>query len=389
MKKLFVFLSLIVFLISGCSFDVHVLTPAPAEATPPPVTPIAFHSAVPVSVSTEPPITGYTPDPTDSLFYAAYAVLDPANAPGRSAFPAGTYRIYVVWNYQNMRDGLTVKREWYLDGKLWLMREEPWDFAKYGAFGVVQDVSIYDENIGLPSGAYQLKMYIDGLLQPIGASTANGPELWLNFEVLPNGSITEAASPDFKWDAVVLNGNHLIVRDTNGAPTELFTGLEIPHFVWFPDSQHILYVNRDRSGQTSGTNRGIRDQLWVADIVRREIVLLYESDAMLGLTGGFRISSNGRFVATSEGSGDGDACFLSLSLTFFEMGADFTSIKVMHQKQFIGLPLIPDSSVYPSSEGTWQSNTEFIAPMKITCVTDESLAGNYVFDVASLKAVKK
>jgi hypothetical protein len=188
-----------------------------------------------------------------------------------------------------MRDGMTVKREWYLDGKLWLVREEPWDFAKYGAFGVVQDVSIYDENIGLPSGAYQLKMYIDGLLQPIGASTANGPELWLNFEVLPNGSITEAASPDFKWDAVVLNGNHLIVRDTNGAPTELFTGLEIPHFVWFPDSQHILYVNRDRSGQTSGTNRGIRDQLWVADIVRREIVLLYESDAMLGLTSGFRI----------------------------------------------------------------------------------------------------
>jgi len=388
MKKIFTFLSLIVFLISGCSFDVQLVTPASAEETPPLVTPIVFPSAAPVSISTEIPVTGFTPVPNDSLFYGAYAVADPSDPPGRSAFPAEIQQIYVVWNYQNMRDGLTVKREWYLDGRLWLMREEAWDFAKYGAFGAMQDVSIYDLNIGLPSGAYQLKIYIDGLLQPIGASTPNGPELWLNFEVMPNGGIIEAASPDFKWNAVVLNGNRLIVRDMNGTPTEYFTGLEIPHFVWFPDSKHILFVNRDRSKQSSNTNRGIRDQLWIADISRREIVLLYENDSMLGLAG-FSISPYGNFVATSEGSGDGDACFVSLKMKFFEIASDYQSIRVIDQGGFSGIPSVPDSSFYPSDAGTWQSNTEYVSPMKITCVTDESLAGNYVFDVANLKAIKK
>ena len=388
MKRLFIFLSVIVFLISGCSFDVHMVTPAPVEATPPPVTPIVFPSAAPVSISTDLPVLGYTPDPAISLFYAARAVLDPTDPPGRSAFPAGTNRIYVVWNYQNMRQGLMVKREWYLDGKLWLMREEPWDFGKYGASGAMQDVSIFDLNVGLPTGVYQLQMYIDGLQQPIGADTMYGPELWLNFEVLPDGSVTEAASPDFKWNAVVLDGNRLIVRDTKGTPTEFFTGLEIPNFVWFPDSKHLLFVNRDRSSQSSGTNRGIRDQLWIADIARREIILLYESDTMLGLTG-FSISPYGNFVATSEGSGDGDACFVSLKMKFFELASDFQSIRVIDQGKFAGIPSIPDSSFYPDDAGTWQNNSEYLSPMEITCVVDESLAGNYVFDVANLKAVKK
>ena len=388
MKRLFIFLSVIVFLISGCSFDVHMVTPAPVETTPLPVTPIVFPSAAPVSISTDLPVPGYTPDPGVSLFYGAHAVLDPTDPPGRSAFPVGTNRIYVVWNYQNMRQGLMVKREWYLDGKLWLMREEPWDFGKYGASGAMQDVSIFDLNVGLPTGVYQLQMYIDGLQQPIGADTMYGPELWLNFEVLPDGSVTEAASPDFKWNAVVLDGNRLIVRDTKGTPAEFFTGLEIPNFVWFPDSKHLLFVNRDRSSQSSGTNRGIRDQLWIADIARREIILLYESDTMLGLTG-FSISPYGNFVATSEGSGDGDACFVSLKMKFFELASDFQSIRVIDQGKFAGIPSIPDRSFYPDDAGTWQNNSEYLSPMEITCVVDESLAGNYVFDVANLKAVKK
>ena len=50
-------------------------------------------------------------------------------------FPAGTKQVYAVWNYMNMRAGMTVKREWYLNGQLWLTREEEWDFAKYGEHG--------------------------------------------------------------------------------------------------------------------------------------------------------------------------------------------------------------------------------------------------------------
>ena len=391
MKKVFLILSAVVFLVSGCSFDVHMVTPAPAsvEATPAPVTPITFPSPEPVSASTEVPNIGYTPDPNASLFYGAHAVLDPVDTTGRFSFPAGTKRIYVVWHYQNMRAGMTVKREWYLDGTLWLMREEAWDIAKYGASGIMQDVSIFDENVGLPSGVFQLQIFIDGVQQPIGADTMFGPEGWLNFQILPDGSITEAASPDFQWSAAVINGNRLVLRDKNGSPTDLFTSSEIPNFLWFPDSRHILFIERDRSGQSSGTNRGIRDRLWMVDIVRMEIVTLYASESALGLTGGMTISPDGRFIAISEGSSDGDACFVDLKWVFLEMGANFASVRVLRQDQFTGLPDHPDSTVYPAAAGTWENDTQFVAPMKVTCVTDNSLAGEYVLDVVKQKAAKK
>ena len=50
MKRLFIFLSLVACLISGCSFDVHMVTPLPVEETLPPVTPIIFPPAAPVSI---------------------------------------------------------------------------------------------------------------------------------------------------------------------------------------------------------------------------------------------------------------------------------------------------------------------------------------------------
>lgn len=391
MKKVFLILSAVVFLVSGCSFDVHMVTPAPMEVTPPSVTPITFPSPEPVSASTAVPSIGYTPNPNASLFYNAHAVLDPVDPMGtrRFSFPAGTKRIYVVWHYQNMRAGMTVKREWYLDGTLWLTREEAWDIAKYGASGIMQDVSIFDENVGLPSGVFQLQIYIDGVQQPIGADTMFGPEGWLNFQILPDGSITEAASPDFQWSAAVIDGTRLVLRDKNGRPADLFTGSEIPNFLWFPDSRHILFIERDRTGQSSGTNRGIRDKLWMVDIVRMEIVTLYASETALGLTGGMTISPDGRFIAITEGSSDGDACFMDLNWMFLEMGAKFDSVRVLRQDQFTGLPDHPDSTVYPAAAGTWETDTQFIAPMKVTCVTDTSLAGEYVLDVAKQKAEKK
>jgi len=380
MKKIFLFLSVVVLLISGCSFDVHVITPVPMEeeVTLPPVTPIIFPVSETPFIPTDTPFVGFTPVPGFSLFYGARAVENPYDQSGRYSFPAGTKRIYVVWNYQNMRTGLTVKREWYLDGKLWLQREEPWDFEKYGAFGTIQDISIYDENVGLPSGMYQLKIYIDGLLQPIGAPTAGGAELWFNFEVQPEGVFSEAASPDLQWSAVILGEKRLIVRDKSGAPTDLFAGTQIPDMAWFPDSQHILFIDRESTG----------DQLWVADIQSRETTLLVQSDTKLGGITGLVISPDGHYIATSEGAG-GDACFMPLHLLFIEMGATYKGARVFYQKQFTGLPVIADSSVYPGEVGSWRSNTQFVSPIKFTCVTDESLAGNYVFDLPTLTATKK
>ena len=392
MKRFIAFLPVPIFLISGCTFNVQVLTPPPSAAasdTPPATQRVATPVAT-ISSTVVPPVVGFTPTSSDPIFYAAYAVSDSRSAVGQSAFPAGTKQVFAIWTYQNMSEALIVKREWYLNGEPWLFREEPWDFAKYGEEGIIRDISIFEfeNDPGLPSGVYQLRVYIDSLLQPIGKFTKDRPEMWLNFEILSGESIPEAASPDFQWDAAVLNGNHLIVRDVNGMPTDLFDGREIAYFFWFPDSQHILFVDRDRTGQQDATNRGIRDDLWIVDISARETNLVFESQAALGIESGFMISPDGRYVATSEGSGGGDACFVDLKLVFFKVGNDFRNVNVVYQEQFSGLPDFPDSTLYPSPGGTWQSDTEFMTPIKLTCSLEQSPVG-YVFDVANLTVARE
>jgi hypothetical protein len=202
MKKLFVFLLIIVSLISGCSFDMAMLTPAPAQVdTTPSVNSIASPIAT-ISAATELPAVGFTPVSSNPVFYNASASLEQNGGQARIAFPTGIKQVFVAWHYQNMRAGLTIKREWSLNGQPWLYREDLWDFEKYGAAGVVTDVSIYDLEAGLPAGLYELKIYIDSVIQPIGTNTPSGPEAFLIFEVLREES-TDVAAPNSQWSAGV------------------------------------------------------------------------------------------------------------------------------------------------------------------------------------------
>jgi len=386
MKKIIAPLIVILFLISSCSFDVNVLTPAPVEPAPSSATqnvasPIA---TVPATAETLLP----TPGPTDPVFTGAYFAADSASTVGLSSFPAGTKQVFAVWNYQNMRAGLTVKREWFLDGQPWLTREEAWDFVKYGASGTIRDISIFDFDAGLPSGVYQLRLYIDNALQPIGVSVNGQPEMRVKFEILPSESITEAASPDFRWSAAVLNGSRLLVRDANGTPIELFAGREIPYFAWLPDSRHVLFVDRDRSGQQAGTSIGIRDDLWIVDILSRETSLLYKSDTAFSGYAGPVASPDGKYIASLEGSGFGDACFVDSRLIFFELAADLKSAKSIKQEQFAGLPSATDSFVYPVEDGEWVTGNLYLATMDGTCAVDKSKMGPYLFNPSNLTAAK-
>jgi hypothetical protein len=226
---------------------------------------------------------------------------------------------------------------------------------------------------------YQLKIFIDGLLQPIGNPAVSGAQLWFNFEVQPEGAFTEAASPDFKRTALILGEKRLVVRDESGTPTTLYVGTQIPAMLWTPDSLHILFINRDSAG----------DQLWSVNVLSLDTALLVQSDTTLGVNTGLMLSPDGHSVATSEGSEYGDACVVSLHLVFVEMGADYRSARIFYQKQFTGLPVNIDSSIYPSGMGSWQSSTQFVSPIKLTCTTDESLMGNYLFDLSTLSVAKQ
>jgi len=380
MKKIFLCFSVIVFLISGCSYDVQVLTPAPVEtnsSAPQDITlPIATEVATLESVSVTPTIA----IPSDTSFYGVFFTVDAVNGAGQPNFPAGTQQVFVVWNYQNMKAGMMVKRQWFLNGQEWLTREEPWDFAKYGANGTLRDVSIFDHTVGLDSGAYQLKLYVDNVLQSIGNSINGQPEDWANFEILPGKPILEAASPNTQWDAAVLDGKTLIVRDARRIPGVITNGREIPHLAWLPDNQHILFVDRDRSGQQGQTTIGIRDELWIADIATLDSHPLYKSDTALAENYGIVISPDGHSVATTEGSGYGDACSVDTHLIFFELASDFSIVNAIKQKQFTGLPTLPNSSVFPHEAGAWKDNTHYLTKLSEAC-NEQSQLGMYSFDV--------
>jgi hypothetical protein len=382
MNKTSAFLVVIVFLISGCTFQMEVLRPTPpTPEIPTPTAPVSSPTSTLIP-TTAPFFPSPTPSPTGAQFFNARFTVDPNTSMYQSIFPTKTKRIYAVWEYRNMRDGMVVRRAWYHNNKLWISREEPWDYAKYGANGTMRDISVYELDAGLPFGVYRFELYIDSKPQPIF-----GGVYWPTFTISPNEFRLQAASPNGSWTALVHDPSLLSVIDPNGNVREMYSGKEIANLVWFPDSQHLLFVDRDRSAEVIGTNRGIRDQLWILDLVSRETHLLHESDSVLGVVGGLVISPDGRYAVSTEGSGDVDACFVSLQLLFFEMGGDFQSVTVIRQEQFGGLPNVPDSTVYPDNAGTWQSSSQFAVPLKVTCVTDDSLAGPYLFDLANRTAV--
>ncbi|HXD11517.1 MAG TPA: hypothetical protein VN653_15745, partial [Anaerolineales bacterium] len=86
MKPIFILLGLVACIISGCSFNVEVVTPAPPQPIPAtaPATvdvPVATVSPTPV------PSVGFTPATTDPIFYGASAALDREAASAQSSFP--------------------------------------------------------------------------------------------------------------------------------------------------------------------------------------------------------------------------------------------------------------------------------------------------------------
>jgi hypothetical protein len=372
-KKIPASLMLIVILVSGCTFQMEVLRPASPTAEPSTLTPLVW----PPTSTLIPTVESVAPTPTTATakpqFFNAKFALDPNISLYQNIFPAKTKRIYAVWEYRNMREGMLVRRDWYHNDQLWLSREEPWDYSKYGASGTMRDISVYELDTGLLPGFYRFELYIDTQPQPIF-----GGVYWPTFTITENEFREQVISPAGSWIALIHDPALLSIVDPNGNVQEMYQGTEIINLAWFPDSQHILFLDR-----------GLRDDLRILDVISGQTYLLYESETALGIVDGLMVSPDGRYVMSSEGSGGGDACFVDLQVIFFEIAGNFQSAGVIHQDQFEGLPNVPDSSVYPVEVGAWQNNNEYGVPLKLTCVTDESLAGQYVFDMASMTATKK
>jgi len=192
-------------------------------------------------------------------------------------------------------------------------------------------------------------------------------------------------SPNGQWVADADDPQKLLVRNTGRDVRQVFNGNEITNLAWLPDNQHIVFVDRDRSQQQVPTNLGIRDDLWIIDILSGESHLLYQNTVAFG---SFSFSPDGRYMASIEGSGFGDACFVDSRLIFFELASDFRIARLIKQDKFSGLSAVQDTVVYPVEEGTWQSETDYLVPLNGTCNFDPNLVGTYLFDLSELNAQK-
>ncbi len=380
MKKIFASLMLVAFVMPACTFNVEVLTPeVTLTPTASPPTETAAIDPTSVATTTRTPSTIPTQVLSEPQFSNARFAVDVSANIFQNIFPARTRRVYAVWDYQNMSAGLMVRRDWYYNDILWITREERWDYFKYGSNGTIKDISVFDLDVGLGSGDYRLELYIDMQPQPIGGVT------WPSFTISDADSAARVTSPNGQWVADADDPKILLVRDTGRDVSQVFSGNEITNLAWLPDNQHIVFVDRDRSQQQVPTNLGIQDDLWIVEIFSGESHLLYQNSVSFG---NFSVSPEGHFIASIEGSGFGDACFVDSRLIFFELASDFRTARSIKQEQFSGISAAQDTVVYPVEEGTWQSETEYFVPLNGTCNFDQSLVGTYLFDLSSLNAQK-
>ncbi|MEW6401582.1 MAG: hypothetical protein AB1649_07275 [Chloroflexota bacterium] len=388
MRKISALFMVFAFLISACTFTVEVQTPTPGSPSPEgsvslPTQTIWFSTPL----LTLPPVESPSATPTvvaaAPRFLNATFTIDPIASPSQKAFPADTTRVYAVWDYQNMRAGLTIRRDWYHNNVLWITREEAWDFSKYGADGTIRDISVYDTEGPLTPGEYRLELYIDSKPQPIG-----GGVVWPTFTISEDASfLEEVRSPDESWTAFVRNPNKLMVLDPDRNSHQLFWGNEIFNLAWLPDGKHLLFVDRDRSQQGGVALMGVLDDLWIVNVVTGETRALSRGNSPLLQR--LIISPDGRYVATVEGSGFGDACTVDSKVVIFHLSEDLREATPYEQDDFTGIPAGGDMSVLPVHMGNWMDNTRFRISLDFTCTTDTSLKGIYVFDISDLSVEKE
>jgi Tol biopolymer transport system component len=332
-----------------------------------------------------------TPDTEPAFGPAIYFAASPEMAGSRSVFPFRTSEICVIWPYRNMRSGLTVRREWYLDGDLWLDVEELWDYAKYGIEGILTDVSIYDFEKGLEPGRYQLRLYIDGREQQLGLGEEFSSA---SFEISAPIEISPHVSPDYSQMAIVEPPGTLIIQDVETQERNaLLTVEEISSLAWYPDGEHILYSVRDRSGQQPMSEPfRFSDALWVLNLETGET---YPFQDQFGQNQGEGlhhpyVSPDGLYIAAFEGSGWADACFVASKLWVKEVAFEGRRLQEVFSHSEYSFAINPapgHGEMYLKRIIGWDSPTLLKVELGWNCTT-ENLDGIYTLNMSTMTAEK-
>jgi hypothetical protein len=286
-----------------------------------------------------------------------------------------------------MRPHQQVRREWYRDNVLWLVREETWDFAKYGRDGTVLDVSVYDFEKGLEPGRYTLRLYIDGRPQ---SSFENYPPISFRVEGTP---LDPASSLGGRRTALVNDPRVLVIQDADGTQRELLTADEISSMAWLPDGLHLVYSNRLRVHQLleAGTIF-VQDELWIINVLTGEKHPLGTADENLHTPS---VSPDGRYVAVLSGTGWYDACLVDQSLAIVKLDSVGQRIGLYRLDDFAGLSRneADDLAAYPvttaniPAPGVWRNSTQLMVGLQFAC-TQGNPAGIYTLDLTTHTARK-
>jgi hypothetical protein len=275
-----------------------------------------------------------------------------------------------------------MRREWYHNGELWLQRDTPWDFAKYGKDGVMSDISIYDFDAGLGPGKYELRLYINN--QPQFNSESK-----ISFLTDPAQAL-EIAAPNGLLTAIIADPQKLMIREANGTQWELLHAHSISKLEWFADGRHIIYSDTDRSQAQGCSNMGIRYRIWIVDATTGQQHQIGIDNENLHAP---MLSPDGRYLAALGGSGFGDACMVDLRLVFVELDTSLQEVQRFSPQDFAGFSdKTSASDIYPTLDSilAWQDNTHFKTALRwATCLPpNDDPSGMYLFDLAGRQAIR-
>jgi hypothetical protein len=309
----------------------------------------------------------------------------------RQFYGEGTPRIFALWDYTGMQEGMSVRREWKWNSEDWIIREESWAFARYGSEGTVRDIYVFEDQIGLEPGEYTLSLYIDGVAQDLGprSESKNQPTFW----VIESDIAAPVVSPDKSHSAFVRFGGNLLIEYPDGEIREMAQVQEIAAIAWFPDSTNLLYVERDRSKQLEATrDTGITHRMFIIDIDTQE-------QKIIGTAGeNFHtplISPTGEYVSVLFGNQRQEGCTGSPSLAILEVDSDLRRQAVHLVSSFTGVdfPNENPATIIISEENqtrVWENDTQLLANLEWLCKpTNQNPDGLYVFDLSNQTAERK
>jgi hypothetical protein len=337
------------------------------------------------------PVARPSPTQPTAAFTNLQFAPEPDETLARRFYVEGTPRVFALWDYTGMQEGMLVRREWKRNNEDWIVREEPWAFNRYGSEGTVRDIYVFEDQVGLETGEYTLSLYINNIAQELYLGTES--KSLTSFWVVESDIAAPVASPDKSHTAFVRFGGNLLIEYPNGDIHEIAQGQEIAAMAWFPDGVNLLYVERDRSKQlVNAQDEGITHKMFIIDIHTQE-------QRIIGAAGeNFHspiISPTGEYVSFFYGNHVIDGCTGSPGLAILELDSDLRRQAVYFVNSFTGVdvPNNDPSTIILSTENQarfWENDTNLVVNLEWLCKpTGQNPDGLYRLNLTNLTAERK